>query len=344
VGAEDMFPHSRNPFLECEARGVKSCDSALAKPSNSVSLSDFSRMYLKNSSALHTPKTVTSSATALRELARFLGADIPLEGLTVVDCEKFLAVKASEASLWTASKYYAALSAVFQRAVVWGYLKQNVWKSVKRPRTPEVIPEYLSRSEYAALRRSFPNPVVRDMADLAVLTGMRMGEIVATRWSWVDLGRRLITLRNTAAFTTKSKKCRTIPLCPDAVALLQRLATANSNRNELVFHVNGMPIRGDSVSHAFKRCARKTGIRDEIHFHSLRHTFASWLVESGVSIFQVSKLLGHASTTTTLIYSHLLPEQMHSVLGAIYIERPEDEGQKSPSNSAQQRSRPEVYE
>jgi site-specific recombinase XerD len=61
------------------------------------------------------------------------------------------------------------------------------------------------------------------------------------------------------------------------------------------------------ISRCFKTAVRKAGINENIHFHSLRHTFASWLVQKGVSLYEVSRLLGHTNIKTTQIYSHLAP-------------------------------------
>jgi site-specific recombinase XerD len=81
----------------------------------------------------------------------------------------------------------------------------------------------------------------------------------------------------------------------------------------------GLPVRRDSLTKAFKRFVRETDLPKAIHFHSLRHTFASWLVQDGVSLYQVGRLLGHTNTKTTEIYAHLQPETMHDVVDRIKL-------------------------
>jgi integrase/recombinase XerD len=66
------------------------------------------------------------------------------------------------------------------------------------------------------------------------------------------------------------------------------------------------------------RAVRRSEVADKnLHFHSLRHTFASWLVQDGVSLYEVQKLLGHSSIAVTQVYSPLQPEQLHATVNRI---------------------------
>jgi integrase/recombinase XerD len=79
-----------------------------------------------------------------------------------------------------------------------------------------------------------------------------------------------------------------------------------SNPNGFVFaKPNGFAYHEDVPTKAFKRACRKVGVDEKIHFHSLRHSFASFLVQKKVALYDVQKLLGHSSITTTEIYAHL---------------------------------------
>jgi site-specific recombinase XerD len=119
-------------------------------------------------------------------------------------------------------------------------------------------------------------------------------------------------------FTTKSGEERVVSLNDSALAVIHRRRQAS--KNEAIFtNDGGRPVRSDSVSHKFKKVIRATGLPDTLHFHSLRHSFASLLVGSGTSLFTVSKLLGHSTTKTSEIYSHLLPHHMQNEVDKITI-------------------------
>jgi site-specific recombinase XerD len=136
----------------------------------------------------------------------------------------------------------------------------------------------------------------------------------------VNLSTRIITVGD-AEFTTKARNQRYIPICEEALTsiLSQRerkndtpriLRIHPSQRGELksgfVFcKANGEAFTGDYVSKIFKKACKAAGIDKAIHFHSLRHSFASNLVQKGVSLYTIKELLGHSSISTTEVYAHL---------------------------------------
>jgi site-specific recombinase XerD len=82
-----------------------------------------------------------------------------------------------------------------------------------------------------------------------------------------------------------------------------------TNRQERAFlRRDGKQWKAVHVSHLFKRHVRRRGVNERLHFHSLRSTFASWLVQDGVSLYEVQKFLGHSNIAVTLAYSLLQPE------------------------------------
>ena len=94
----------------------------------------------------------------------------------------------------------------------------------------------------------------------------------------------------------------------------------SSNKVPFVFHLNGHRISESYVSHRLKKAVRKAGLSDKLHFHSLRHSHASWLVQGGVSLYEVQKLLGHSSISVSEAYSHLLPDTLHDSVNKIRLE------------------------
>jgi site-specific recombinase XerD len=78
--------------------------------------------------------------------------------------------------------------------------------------------------------------------------------------------------------------------------------------------VNNQIIRDYDLSKLFKRYVLRADLNPKLKFHSLRHTFASWLVQKGVSIYEVSKLLGHSDIRVTQIYAHLTLDNLRSAV------------------------------
>jgi len=112
---------------------------------------------------------------------------------------------------------------------------------------------------------------------------------------------------------------RTVPLSETAMYLLN--APRGKSTSEYLFTLNGKRINAGWVTHLFKRYVRHAGLNDRLRFHSLRHTFARWLVQDGVSLYEAQKLLGHSSSAVTEVYSHLQPEQVYST-----VNNPEPDG------------------
>lgn len=143
---------------------------------------------------------------------------------------------------------------------------------------------------------------------------MRQGELINLKWQSILFDQGLIVLDN-SYFLNKSRKIRTIPMNQIVTRILIQRKRANESSN--VFTYKGEAIKQDFIIHKFKKFIRKAGLNDALNFHSLRHTYASWLVQKGASIYQVSKLLGHADVKTTQIYAHLATKDLSKVVNLL---------------------------
>ena len=83
-----------------------------------------------------------------------------------------------------------------------------------------------------------------------------------------------------------------------------------NNNNYIFYRVKGIKLNEDYASKNFKKAVRDSGLNDNIHFHILRHSFASRLIQKGASLFVVKELLGHEDIKATQIYSHLKTENL----------------------------------
>ena len=146
-----------------------------------------------------------------------------------------------------------------------------------------------------------------DIITTAFFTGMRLGELINMKWDWIDFKEELITVKNTNEFRTKSKRERIIPIHYKVKTFLQKYSlNIKKDKESLIFYrVEGIKLNAGYISKQFKKLVREAKLNDRIHFHSLRHSFASALIKHGVSLYIVKELLGHSSITTTQKYSHL---------------------------------------
>jgi integrase len=181
-----------------------------------------------------------------------------------------------------------------------------------------VAPVFFTREQVEQLLTAINERWLREIMLFAVATGLRRGEIVNLQWSDVDMKNRCITVQSSATFRTKTGKRRVVPLNDIAFYIVStRYDDAGS---EYVFVLNGRKILDGWVADKFKKYLRALGMNPRLHFNSLRHSFASWLAGMGVSIYQISKLLGHSDVKVTqAYYAHLQPEQLHETVNKITL-------------------------
>lgn len=209
------------------------------------------------------------------------------------------------------------LRAFFNTAVRWKLLNKTPF-DVQLLRVPETHPTFLTKMDIQKLLNLIEEKWLKEVIIFAVTTGLRRGELVNLKWQSVDLSRKLIYVESSPTFRTKAGRMRIIPLNDTAVYILQ--SKQKKNISEYVFSVNGHPLFAPWITHLFKRYVRKAKLDNQnIHYHSLRHSFASWLAQDGVSVYVIKDLLGHSDVKTTQVYSHLQPENLHNEVNKISI-------------------------
>jgi len=205
----------------------------------------------------------------------------------------------------------AALKTVFNLAIKWGYLKENPTKQVKKLKVTDAKPvRFLSQEECNRLLEACP-------ADLYPIyyaflyTGMRKAELENLEWADIDFERRKIRIRRKEFWQPKTGE-REIPIGKTLLPLLEKLKQTNDKglQSNFVFpHSDGGKIRL-KLREKLIKIAEQAGIENLTKLHTLRHTFASHLVMSGVDLPTVKKLMGHSDIQTTMIYAHLAPDHL----------------------------------
>lgn len=155
-----------------------------------------------------------------------------------------------------------------------------------------------------------------------MFSGIRLGELCALTWEDIDLKEQVLHIRHTLQRiqnkeqyfgepktvlylgSPKNKRERTVPLHPQMIPILEKLEK-NCYPSDYLLSGNSSPIEPRTMTSRFKKVLKSCGIRD-FHFHTLRHTFATRCVESGMQIKALSEMLGHSSVKITMDrYVHL---------------------------------------
>jgi integrase len=212
------------------------------------------------------------------------------------------------------NRYLAVLRRALNLALRWGlYAGGNPAKSpgMLREEPREVfLTEMQLRTLMMALAADI-DPVAASAVAVLALTGARRAEVLNARWSDIDGERRLLTVAR-----AKSGARRHVFLSDAALAVLRLLPRTADQ--EFVFpsaRLSGRPIEG--VRTVWTRCKAAAGLPVATRLHDLRHTFASMCINGDISLYSVSKLLGHSSQATTSRYAHLRNDTLLDAANAV---------------------------
>jgi integrase len=242
---------------------------------------------------------------AIPHLADSMVRDINLEALEGIR----EIIKLGDRSDATVNRnYLGVMRRVLRKCVEWGYLAVV-------PKTPMYsIPvseaRWLTPPEFERLCRELPEHLEL-AARFAVHTGLRMRAQLSLKWQNVDLKRRQAWIE---AKHMKGGKTHRFPLSPEAIRVLHRLRALHPE-GEPVFQWRGQPI-DDCNTVAFQDALGRARITDA-NWHTLRHTFASWAVQGGVTLQELMKLGPWESYDMALRYGHLAPDGLAKAVSKV---------------------------
>ncbi len=217
----------------------------------------------------------------------------------------------------TINKHIFLLNRILNIATRWGIVRQNVFhdRSLQKLPTGDYKQRFLTEREVVALLdacKKDRHPFVYLFAKLLILTGARKGEARLARWRDFDRANRIWTVP-----VSKSGRSRRIVLSDAADHLLDELASRNMNLeiavtpNDYLFTNPRTGTCYDSFYAAWHRIRDVAGL-PEVRIRDLRHSFASFLINKGASIYEVQQLLGHHHISMTQRYAHLLPNTLRN--------------------------------
>lgn len=180
---------------------------------------------------------------------------------------------------------------------------------VHRPKRAKELPNVLSKEEVKAILMAPTNLKHRVMLSLIYSCGLRSGELIALKPMHIDSKRNIVLLKN-----AKGKKDRIVPLSLKILELLREYFKIYKPTTYLFEgQVSGMPYDPRSLQMVLKQSLKKVGIIKPVTLHWLRHSYATHLLESGTDLRYIQELLGHSSSKTTEIYTHVSTKSIQHI-------------------------------
>ena len=250
--------------------------------------------------------------------------------ISIKDIDEYKQAKLQIILPTTMNIYLRTLKSAFNKAVQWEILQRNPIRNIKLCPVPQQTPQFFNLDHFKKLLHIVKEPWLSNAIQLAVFTGMRRSEITNLQWKHIDFSRELIYVESDANFQTKTGKRRILPMNSYVLKLLQAMFLKRTG--DYVIMLNGKKVRDIWLSRRFKQYIIKVNVDKSLHFHILRHTFASWLVQAGVPIYEVQALMGHSTIRVTQAYSHLIPKQLKTSVELIVPSNGFADGQRLIEN------------
>ena len=240
--------------------------------------------------------------------------------VTLADVEHFKHALAERVSVATVNRNLTLLRAIFNRGIRHGRIEASPMRAMKLDKENNWRRRVLSAVEEPRLMRSLPKRL-RPLAIVALHTGMRLGELLALTWKDIDLASGTITIHE-----AKSGEGRIAWMSPVAIATLKtrrrqqiRGGLAGGDLTVMRERYVFQEARGSARTSLWRDwhpALRKAKITD-LHFHDLRHTYASRLVSDGVDLYTVKTLLGHKTMRMTERYAHVADDHLREAVARL---------------------------
>jgi len=254
----------------------------------------------------YSPKTIKSYTSSLRTFVRFVVPKHPRD-LSNQEIRSHLS-RMLESGHWSAPSISQLINAL-RFLYVELYHRPLEIGDIPRPKKEKKLPLVLSQEEVLKLFDSVDNIKHKTLLMLIYSAGLRVGESVRLELRDIDPGRKLIHLRG-----AKGKK--------DRYTLLSDVMIRQLDEYQRFYHPEGFLFRGAegkshlserSVEKVFEQALARAGIRKPATVHTLRHSFATHLLEAGTDLRFIQELLGHSSSKTTEIYTHVSKKSLGNI-------------------------------
>jgi len=299
-------------------------------------LGDYLEDWIEN---VHKDNLCISTYVKYKKHIKYIVSDLGeiwLQKLTPEQVTRFYTKKIKDGlSSKTVHGIHGVLKLALDNAVRWNYVSKNVCDLVKPPRvvSREVVP--LDIEQARMLLESVREHRLEVLLTMAVVTGMRRGELLALTWSNIDFERHSLQVVHTVDYIPKYGYVQTEPKTKAGKRLIRlpaflmdmleahhvqqeeqrsKVGTAWENRDLVFPDLKGGYFNPNYLLRVFKKILENAGV-PHMHFHDLRHSAATILLCMGINIKVIQSLLGHSDISITLgLYSHLLPTMQQEVV------------------------------
>jgi len=257
--------------------------------------------------------TILNYRLDLEGFLRFI-KEAALEKVDYLVIRKYLALlKEKNLGSRSIGRKLSALRSFFKFLTREGYLKANPISSVSSPKQEKHLPMFLTEDEVRNLIEAAKVNDERGMRDRAILetfysSGMRISELAGLNIEDVDF------ISGVAKVMGKGRKERLVPMGDTAISAIRAYLKSRKKSAEALFlNKNGRRITDRGIRGIVDKYIHRVSVKHGISPHTLRHSFATHLLNRGADLRSVQELLGHANLSTTQIYTHLTTERLKNI-------------------------------
>jgi site-specific recombinase XerD len=212
----------------------------------------------------------------------------------------------------TINGFLLFVKAFFKEEEIKGRIVKSPMVHLKNLKEENIKPEFYTKEELISFFAQKMNSSYRLIFQGLLYTGMRINELANIQWSDVDFDKKVIRVSRKDGFVPKTDNAeRAIPINDKLLSSLNDIKEGKDSSAYVFTSPSGNKLRERYTLTVCKDIAELAGIPGRAFLHKFRHTFATHLVMGRVPIERVQKLLGHSSINETLIYAHLIPDDMH---------------------------------
>ena len=262
----------------------------------------------------YSPDTIRGYILAVKQFAEYFGRSPEQLGAEEIRCYQLYLLQEKKLALGTVKNRISALRFLYKKTLK---RRDLAFDDLPFPKQPHKLPIVLSQEEVTQLIEAAPNRLYRTLLMLLYATGVRRTEASRLKVSDIDSPRRVIHIRE-----GKGLRDRDVPLTPKLLEALREYWRWKKPRVYLFPSKMGdrnaeQPISDKTVWNVCRAAATRAGIQKKIGPHTLRHSFATHLLEAGADLRTIQLLMGHERLEHTTLYLHLSQRHLHAAVNPL---------------------------